>query len=100
MFYHLYGIEVYGSTHIVVQFGVFRYFSRFNTEFVQYPVNYPYCNYHYPCPNSFAKVIKYDKYVSRRGLCTLYVDLEVPYTMLYYIAYIAPISPIFYRMEI
>jgi hypothetical protein len=57
MFYHLYWIEVYGSFHNVVQFGAFRYFFRISTEFVQYPVNYPYRNYHYPYPNSFAKVI-------------------------------------------
>ena len=38
MFYHLYGIEVYGSTHTAVQSGIFGYFSRIIMDFVQYPV--------------------------------------------------------------
>ena len=59
MFYHLYWVEVYGTTHIAVQSGVFRYFSRISTKFVQYPVIYPNSDYHYPYPNSFAKVTYY-----------------------------------------
>ena len=44
MFYHLYWIEAYGSTHTAVQSGLFQYFSRISTEFVRYPEIYPNCN--------------------------------------------------------